>query len=41
MGAEINRVLGIEFITILFQFYVLGFWSQGMWDLGSLTGTEP
>ena len=31
----------IEFITILFQFYVLVFWSQGMWNLGSLSGIEP
>ena len=23
----------IEFITILFLFYVLAFWPQGMWDL--------
>ena len=23
----------IEFLTILFLFYVLGFWPRGMWDL--------
>ena len=27
----------IEFVTILFLFYVLFFWSQDMWDLRSLT----
>ena len=27
----------IEFVTLLFLFYVLVFWSQGMWDLSSLT----
>ena len=27
----------IEFITILLLFYVLFFWSQGMWDLSFLT----
>ena len=25
----------IEFVTILLLFYVLVFWSQGMWDLSS------
>ena len=28
----------IEFVTILFLFYVLDFWSQGRWDLSSPTG---
>ena len=27
----------IEFATILFWFYVLAFWPQGMWDLSCLT----
>ena len=27
----------IEFVTILLLFYVLVFWSQGMWDLSSPT----
>ena len=27
----------IEFVTMLFQFYVLLFWRQGMWDLSSPT----
>ena len=27
----------VEFVTILFLFYVLVFWPQGMWDLSSLT----
>ena len=27
----------IEFVTILFLYYVLGFWPGGMWDLNSLT----
>ena len=27
----------IEFATILFLFYVLVFWSQGLWHLSSLT----
>ena len=27
----------IEFVTVLFLFYVLVFWSQGRWDLSSLT----
>ena len=27
----------IEFVTILFLFYVFVFWPQGMWDLSSLT----
>ena len=27
----------IEFVTILFLLYVLGFWPGGMWDLNSLT----
>ena len=26
-----------EFVTTLLLFYVLVFWPQGMWDLGSLT----
>ena len=26
----------IEFVTILFLFYLLVFWPQGMWDLSSL-----
>ena len=26
----------IEFVTILFLFYVLDFWARGMWDLSSL-----
>ena len=26
----------IEFVTILFLLYVLGFWPGGMWDLNSL-----
>ena len=26
-----------EFVTLLFLFYVLVFWLQGMWDLSSLT----
>ena len=25
----------IEFVTLLLLFYVLSFWPQGMWDLGS------
>ena len=28
---------GIEFVIILFLFYVLIFWPQGIWDLGSPT----
>ena len=31
----------IEFVTILFLFYVLVVWLQGMWDLSLLTGIEP
>ena len=31
----------IEFVTLLFLFYVLVFWSGGMWDLGSQPGSEP
>ena len=27
----------IEFVTTLLLFYVLDFWPQGVWDLGSLT----
>ena len=27
----------IEFVTILFLFYVLDFWLRGMWDLSFLT----
>ena len=27
----------IEFVTIVFLFYVLVFWPQGMWDLSSPT----
>ena len=27
----------IEFVVILLLFYILVFWSQGKWDLGSLT----
>ena len=27
----------IEFVTILFLFYVVIFWLQGMWNLSSLT----
>ena len=27
----------IEFVKILLQFYVLVFWSRGMWDLSSLS----
>ena len=27
----------IEFVTILFLFYVLALWSRGLWDLSSLT----
>ena len=27
--------LFVEFVTILLLFYVLVFWPQGMWDLGS------
>ena len=26
-----------EFVTILLLFYVLVFWSRGMWDVSSLT----
>ena len=29
--------VSIEFVTILFLFYVLDFWSQGRWDLSSPT----
>ena len=31
----------IEFATILLLFYVLVFWTQGMWDLSSPQGIEP
>ena len=31
------KSLYTEFVTILFLFYVLVFWLQGMWDLSSLT----
>ena len=31
-----NFKVFIEFVTILFLFYVLVFWPQGMWDLCSL-----
>ena len=31
----------IEFVTKLLLFYVLVFWSRGMWDLSSLPGIEP
>ena len=27
----------IEFVVVLLLLYVLGFWLQGIWDLGSLT----
>ena len=27
----------IEFVTILFLFYILVFWPQVMWDLSTLT----
>ena len=30
----------IEFVTILFLFYVLVFWPQGMQDLSSLTRNQ-
>ena len=30
-------IVFIEFVTILLLFDVLGFWPQGIWDLGSLT----
>ena len=32
-----NDLAHIEFVTILFLFYVLVFLLQGMWDLSSLT----
>ena len=31
----------LAFVPILFQFYVLVFWPQGVWDLRSLLGIEP
>ena len=31
----------IEFITVLFLFYVVFFWVQGMWEVGSLNRVEP
>ena len=30
----------IEFVTVLFLFYVLVFWPGGMWDISSQPGTE-
>ena len=33
----IYKVL-VEFVAILFLFYVLTFWPQGVWDLSSPTG---
>ena len=30
----------IEFVTVLFLFYVLFFWPRGMWDLSSPKGME-
>ena len=30
----------IEFVTILLWFYVLVFWSQGMWDLSPNQGSN-
>ena len=31
----------IEFVMILLLFHVLVLWTQGMWHVSSLTGTEP
>ena len=31
----------LEFVTILFQFYVLVFWPQGMWALCPRPGVKP
>lgn len=31
----------LEFVTVLFLFYVLLFGHAGMWDLSSHPGTEP
>ena len=30
----------IKFVTILLLFYVLGFWSRGMWNLAPQPGIE-
>ena len=35
-----NFKVFIEFVTISLLFYVLFFWSQGTWDLSSLTGIK-
>ena len=36
-GCEPFFKVFIEFVTILFLFYVLALWSRGLWDLSSLT----
>ena len=33
--------VSIKFVMILFLFYVLVFWSRGIWDLSSRLGIEP
>ena len=30
----------MEFVKIFLLFYILVFWSQGMWDLSSLTEAQ-